>query len=309
MDVYTNNLLINWFLNVKMSEIGLPHIVNMHIGFVCNRKGYCLYEYPDIGRLRYLQKYPEHLEHCSVPNPTAKKDDKMPISRNAVKGIIMQLFATLHALRIYDFTHGNPSSRTILLNNNPCSYIYDGVHVEGPVTIKLSDFNHSGITVGNSRFYNKSVIADENLLRTPFRPIIDNKTISSFSFNSKSNKKNVNIYRLKDPSKHLHEALIFMYLRHLGMPIYQSSFDAYAFMISLMSEHTFYITVMEDESLYTLWRNMWLPEEFELIQDKILKLHSSDDPMTRVDKVLRVLSGFGLRCDAITNCWNLIKTW
>ncbi len=309
-DPYTNNLLINWYLNNKLKEMGIPNIIKMHIGFVCSGKGYCLYEYPDIGRLRHLQEHPKFLEHKERPSPTAKADDKVPISKDTTRGIVMQLFGVLHALRKYDFSHGGPSSRSILFKKEPCSYLYDGVHVEGPLTLELCDLYHSGITVNNQRLYNKSVIADEELLKKPFRPIIDTITITPFSFNrDSSSSSNITIYRLKDPNQHFQEAVLFMYIKHLGLPIYQSSFDAYGFMISLMADRSFYLTVMNDESMYLLWRGMWLPQEFEMVQDKIQKLHSSPDPVTRVDKIFRFLAGFGLRCDMIEHGWNMIKTW
>ena len=308
-DPYTNNLLINWYLNDKLLSKGIPNIIDMHIGFVCNSKGYSMYEYPDIGRLRHLQEYPEYLEHKERPSPTAKADDKVPIAKNVVKGIIMQLFSVLNCLREYDFSHGSPSSRSILFKKEPCSYLYDGVHVEGPLTLKLCDLFQSGITIGNNRLYNKSVISEEEILKKPFRPIIDTVSITPFSFDRNERKEKITIYRLKDPNSHFQEAMLFMYIKHLGLPIYQSSFDAYAFMVTLMSDRSFYVTVMNDDSMYLLWRGMWLPEEFEVVQDKIQKLHNSPDPLTRVDKILRFLAGFGLRCDMIEHGWNMIKTW
>ena len=156
--------------------------------------------------------------------------------------------------------------------------------------------------------YNKSVVADQELLKKPFKPIIDTVTIKPFSFD-KSNRETISIYRLKDPNKYIQEAMLFMYIKHLGLPIYQSSFDAYGFMISLMADRSFYATVMSDESMYLLWRGMWLEEEFETMQDKMQRLHLSHDPVTRVDKVLRILAGFGLRCDMIDKGWEMIKTW
>ena len=309
LDSFSNNMLINWYLNNKLEELGIPNVITMHIAYVCTNKGYSLYEYPNIGRIRHLQEYPELLEHTDRPSPTAKADDKVSISKDVTKGIIMQLFATLHALKVFDFSHGGPSSRSLLLKNSICSYMYDGVHVESPVTIKLCDLHHAGITVGNNRLYNKSVIADEELLKIPFKPIIETTIITPFSFDHNNENENITIYRLKNPQKNFQEAMLFMYIKHLGFPIFQSSFDAYGFMVSLMADRAFYLTVMSDESMYLLWRGMWLPEEFENIQDKIQKLHDSPDPMTRVDKVLRVLAGFGLRCDMIEHGWDMIKMW
>ena len=310
LDPYTNNMLINWYLNKKLSEVKMSNIINMHIGYVCSGSGYSMYEYPDIGRVRHLQEYPQFLKDDGRPSPTATADTKVPLSKDVVKGIISQLFAVLSFLRKYDFSHGDPSSRSVLFKNVPCSYIYDGVHVDSPITLKLCDLHHSGITVNNKiRLYNKSVIADEEILKKSYKPIIDTVTITPFSFSDDSDKNDITIYRLKDPNKYPKESIMFMYIKHLGLPIYQSSFDAYSFMISLMTDRSFYATVMSDEFTYLLWREMWLPEEFDIIQEKIRKSHKSADPASRVDKVLRILSDLGLRCDMIDHGWDMIKKW
>ena len=307
-DPFSNNTLINWILNDRLEKLGIPNVIQMHTAFVCNRIGFSLYEYPDIGRVRHLQEYSDLLEHSIKPSPTAKADTKVPITKDTVKGIIMQLFGTLHALRTVDFSHGNPCSRSILFKKDPVSYLYNGVHIECPITMKLCDFAYSGITINSNRFYNKSVIADEEISKKQFKPVITTTSITPFTFNQEDISE-ITIYRLKDPQKYFQEAMMFMYLKHLGLPLYQSSFDAYAFMISLMADRAFYITLMNDESMYLLWRRMWLPEEFEKVQDKILKLHESPDPMTRVEKVLRFLADLGLRCDMIDYGWDMIKTW
>jgi len=308
LDSFTNNMLINFFLNKELTNLGIKNVIDMHTSYVCSGKGYSLYEYPDIGRIRHIQEHSELLENTGRPSPTAKADDKVPINKDTVKGIISQLFSVLHALRKYDFSHGGPSSRSLLFKNTSYSCMYDGVHVECPITLKICDLYHAGITVGNNRLYNKSVIADEEILRKPFKPIIDTLSITPFSFDRKLSE-TITIYRLKDPQKYFQEAMLFMYIKHLGLPIYQASFDAYGFMISLMADRAFYTSVMNDESAYLLWRGMWLPNEFEKIQDKILQLHDSHDPVTRVDKVLKILAGFGLRCDMIEHGWDMIKKW
>ena len=104
LDPFSNNMLINWYINNKLGELGIPNIITMYIAYVCSGKGYSLYEYPNIGRIRHLQEHSELLEHNGRPSPTAKADDKVPISKGVVKGIIMQLFAVLHALKTFDFS-------------------------------------------------------------------------------------------------------------------------------------------------------------------------------------------------------------
>lgn len=309
LDPFSNNMLINFFLNKELSKLGIKNVIEMYTSYVCSGKGYSVYEFPNIGRIRHFQEHSELLEQSGKPSPTAKADDKTLISAQTVRSIIMQLFSVLHVLRKFDFSHGGPSSRSLLFSKKEYKNMYDGVIIECPITLKLCDLYHAGITIGHNRLYNKSVIADEEILRKPFKPIIDAVSITPFSFDRNSNKEKITIYRLKDPQKYFQEAMLFMYIKHLGLPIYQASFDAYGFMISLMADRAFYTSVMNDELSYLLWRSMWLPEEFEKIQDKILKLHDSHDPITRVDKTLLMLAGFGLRCDMIDYGWNQIKKW
>jgi hypothetical protein len=308
LDPYTNNMLINWYLNEQLSYQAIPNIIKMHIGFVCKGKGYSLYEYPDIGRIRHMK------EHSQYLNPSGN------IKKDIAKGIIKQLFATLHNLQKYNFSHGGPSSRAVLFKDEPSAYLYDNVRVECPITMKLCDLHNAGVTVIGSnnekiRLYTKSLIADAEITKKPLKPIIETLTITPYTFDSNMNDINIEddnditIYRLKNPDKYFQEAMVFMYIKHLGLPIYQSSFDTYGFMVSLMSDKLFYDSVMSEESMYLLWRRMWLPEEFETVQDKIRHLHKSSDPMTRVDKVIRFLSGFGLRCDMTNYGWEMIKQW
>lgn len=297
-DPFTNNLLITWYLMESMNKLNMPNILNMEIGFVCSNNGYSLYEYPDIGRLRHIQKYPELLSRKVKNSPTAKGNDIVSLSYETVKGILMQLFASLRALNDKDFSHGFPTSRSILFSNNPCSYKYDGVHVASPVTLKLTNFHNSGITIENKiRLYSKSVLADRELLSNSFKPNI-----------VKTNDGEI-VYILKDPNKYVKESMLFMYIRHLGLPIYQNSYDAYSFMISLMSDKSFYSTVMDHEDLYELWKIMWIDDEFEIVQDRIREMHKTQDPATRTEKIMRNISDLKLKCNVVNHCWEIISMW
>lgn len=299
-DAYTNNLLINWYLDDKLTKIEMPHIMRSYISFVCNDNGYNLNEYVDIFNMSEFQEYPKFLTSLKS-NPVSKKDDKSTMDHSVVKSIIMQLFALLKELKSYDFSHGNPSSKTIKFKNKSCSYMYDGVQISSPVTLKIHDFEHAGITVkrcnGDLRLYSKSVIANEILKTRTFNPIVEVKDYKPFT-----------IYKLKD-SKHFIETILFMYLKHLGLPIYQSSFDAYAFTMALMSERSFYLSIVNDSELYKFWRSMWLPDEVEIIQNRILDLYKNKNTLDDYESIFSVLKGLSLRCDIVDHCWSQIEKW
>jgi hypothetical protein len=294
-DKFTNNMLINWYLN---SEIKSPNLNQMLISFVCNDIGYNLYEYSDIGKISNLQNYSELLQHTGKPSPTAKADDKTPIHEEVVTGIIFQLFALLHNLRKYDFSHGNPSTNAIKFDKEPASYIYDSVHVSSPITLKLTDFSLSGCTVDKKlRLYSKNVVADEELKKKNFTPILD--TVDD----------EIMVYRLKDPKKHIKSTVLYTYMKHLGLPIYSASFDAYAFMILLMSDKSFYSTCFNDKKLKTFWRNMWVYEnDFQEINSKLEYIQEEKTFLDHND-ILTILSGLSLRCDMIEHGWNLLKSF
>lgn len=307
-DPFTNNILINWYIQDKLTEEGIPHIVTMYNAFSCKNSGFSVYENPDIGTMRHLQEHQNFLIHQGKPSPTAKMTDTEPLSKDIVKGVIYSLFSTLKSLQKYKFSHGCPSSKNILFKDTPCSYLHDGVHIECPITLQITDFSHSGITINNNlRIYTRNIIADEIIQNRNLNNIIDTVVTTPYSGeNKKCNK--TTFYKLKDPYKYLSETIIYKYIKSLGLPIYLSSFDIYAWMIVLMTEKSFYETLMNDKGLYKLWRNMWLPREFESIQTKIVGLHSKEDPTDSTDKVLKILSGLCLRYDMIDHGWNIIKT-
>lgn len=332
-DPFTNNMLINYYLNEELSSIKIPHILHTDISFVCNNSGYNINEYIDIQNIQNFQEFPQFLENSDKPSPTSKADDKLPLSKSVVQSIIVQLFACLHALRKYDFSHGNVNTENLKFKKEPVSYIHDGVHVSGPVTLKMVDFEKSGCSVikKNGKFlrlYSKSVVADEELKKRIYEPIIETVNLDGDKLdnldnldgdkldNLEGNKldnlerdKKVTAYKLKNPCKCLKESILFMYMKHLGLPVYSASFDAYSFMVVLMADRSFYSTVISDSHLNKFWKNMWIKiKDFDVINERIKEFHEQTKNISLND-VLKTLSELYLRCDMIDFGWNFIKTF
>jgi hypothetical protein len=349
-DLFTNNMLINFYLGEELMKKKMPHILSTHISFVCNDKGYNINEYLDIGSIENFQEFPEFLESNGKPSPTAKADDKLPLTFSVVKSIIMQLFSALHCLRNYDFSHGSPSNDSLKFNKEVVSYVYEGIHISGPITLKFLDFSTSGCTVVRDngknflRLYSKSVVADEELKKRVYQPIIETVSLNkgkdvfgekeekdvfgmsrqnetfqkeekdvfgmarqNETFQKEENENRVTVYKLKNPCKCLKASILFMYKKHLGLPVFTASFDAYAFMTVLMTERSFYSTVMSNPLLQKFWRSMWLNEdEFQVINDRVKEFHEKPEKID-ISKILKILSDLSLRCDMIDFGWNMIK--
>ena len=310
-DVFTNNLLINYYLNEILLSQKIPNITHVDISFVCNDNGYNVGEWLDIGSIQNFQEYPEFLESNGKPSPTAKADDKLPLNKEVCKSIIMQLFAVLHTLRQYDFSHGNPSTSTLKFKKEICSYIHDGVLISGPITLKMCDFSTSGITIKREeysdkkegqnthkflRLYSRNVVADEELKKRIYEPVIE--TLKS---------EKVTVYKLKNPCKCVKASILFIYMKHLGLPVYTSSFDAYAFMTVLMCERSFYTTILSNPELHKFWRDMFvLQDDFDTINTRVKEIHEKTKHVDLHD-ILKLLADLQLRCDMIDFGWSLIK--
>ena len=304
-DKFTNNMLINWYLSDSV------HVNPLYISFVCNKFGYNIYDHLDIGDISTFQEYSEFLSKGAQPSPTAKADDKSPICSEVVSTIIAQLFAALHSWRKHDFSHGNPGTDTMKFKNEVVSYIYDGFHVTSPVCLKLLDFSNSGCTVDKEagdkasdkdadkiRLYSKCVVADAELKKKTYEPIINTVVL-----NDTENK--VTVYSLRNQCK---SNLLFMYMKHLGLPVYSSSFDSYAFMLVLMGERSFYSSLMSDKKLSKFWRHMFINDsDFEKINNRITDFHETSKSV-KLEDILSLLKDLSLRCDMTDFAWTYIKT-
>ena len=329
-DQFTNQMLISWYLEDYLNKISLPHICKIYTSFICNNFGYYIYENPDIGRLNNLQKQPHLLLNKPDINHSYTNDSYFCFRNDVTRNIFIQLFCTLHALMKYDFSHGGPSSRSILFSSEPCSYIYNDIHVDSEITLKLSNFTNSAITLANLtsqspsppssqqlyRLYSSSIIGHEIISRKKYSKIIStisqsfiNNTVSSNISNNSQSSKNVNFYKLKNPSSHLQESIIYMYMKHLGLPLFQSSFDAYSFIIVLMSNPYFYCSVIDDPSLFDFWKSLWIPSEFQKVNENVKLLHSDPDSTSKFYKILIFLSNYHLRCDLISHAFSHIRSW
>jgi hypothetical protein len=88
---------------------------------------------PTIGPMSELHKIDKYHDH--------KK-----LKPDVVRSIITQLLVILTELSSVNFSHGTPSIHAIIFTKDPISYKYDNVHVEGPLTVQITDMWNSSAT-------------------------------------------------------------------------------------------------------------------------------------------------------------------
>ncbi|CAH6419395.1 Protein kinase [uncultured virus] len=339
-DSFTIRTLILWMIHRRFAEKGLPHCPLLHTAFICNSNGYSLYTMPSIGPMPELHKNLDyHNLDLTTTNTTVKSQHfaYTPLKYEIVRTIIVQLLVILLELSEINFSHGTPSVHGLVFNKDPVSYAYDGVQIIGPITVQITDLWNSSATFNKIHYFPKNIRSSTSIERNMFAPTISTKTVSMAycgdigAIQNLSQDpiacpvtlqtcpdaityevckpQNINFYQLTSSTLDIYAAI-----RHIGFPIFASSFDLYCFMISLMCDKSFYATVINDQRLYRLWSMMWLSEDLfdveSLIreaQDVETNNQKSANNRTSSNTVINIIRGKWLRCDITQFLWSLIK--
>lgn len=329
-DSFTIRTLILWEIAKIFNEKGLPHIPTLYTSFICSGTGYSLYDMPSIGTMAELHKIEAYHK---ISNTSVKSQHfvYMPLRNDIARTIIIQLLVILHELSQINFSHGTPSIHALIFNKDPISHYYDGFHVNGPITLQISDFWNSSATFNNVHYFPKNIKSSMYIERNMFIPEIATKIISmAHCHDIETLKPNTTcpitnfsnitthdvckasgalFYRLTNNTIDTYNAI-----RHIGFPLYVGSFDFYCFMVSLMCDKSFFESIINDDKLYRLWSMMWLIEDISRIENLIKETHeieargeNSSNNRTAGNIVINIIRGAWLRCDIVKYLWGLIK--
>jgi len=212
--------------------------------------------------------------------------------------IFKQAMVIVKSLTLYNFFHRDINSNTLLFFSDYCSYIYDNVYVDCPITLKISDLSLSSITINNEiRLYNQSNIIDEEIEKMQYKILLN--IIDEINFCSKNN-----TYNFKNIINNFQKYTIYIYLMNLGIPMFQSSLNVYIIMIILMSYINFYNEFIKSDKLMSIWKKMWNIEDYNILMENIKELHKDINSTSHLDKIMKFLSNYQLKCDVLDLIWS-----
>ena len=258
LDQFTNQVLISIILE-KIVPLHMPII---HNAFICGNDGYMLLSEPKIAFFEGLFEYPELF------------NDKF-LKPEIVKKILKQICDILSSLKPYNFCHNNATINALRFD------------YQNEVIVQINNFEHAAINLDNVRLYNENTVSKLYVKNEPFIPDIkisneDTKEHcvegSTYKFNTESGKQILN-------------------LRRLGIPIYNTSFDLYCFLISLVAQPEFYQTLISDPSLSKVWKSIWSSSDIEIVNYRIGKIHEDNLFDLSIEKIVEILSTLTLKCD------------
>ena len=307
----SNYITASCIIEAEMRAADMPGLPIFRWVYDCKNGSIMVEEdVPDRGTLNGLIKYKSYMN-----------SDKTQLRSDVVRLILSQLVMNLSFLSNYDFTHGKPSMNSIIVVNEPCSMKYDGIRLESPFTVHLIPSEYTNMTINVSDKLIRTYCSDNY---TP--DVTDQRLISNFNFTSHLRKsstitpcspakcisgtKRVNptlkdfksirvmSYKLGDGDSY------DIYTNKLGIALFPSSFDIYAFFVSLMTIEQFYFTVLSDNDLKKIWSNMWLEEEYHNVMEEI---HHMKGMNVSYYTIKNMLSKFYLRCDGLIYIWEALK--
>jgi hypothetical protein len=285
-DEFTNRVLIMLMLTKIFREKKMPTILNLYTAFICGEKGYALMDEPTIGSLNNLHKITKY----------HNKDNILDISVS--KTIIYQLITTLDELSYVKFSHGNPSVEALVFGCEKVSYKYNGLWVDGNVTLKIVDMWNSSATFSGNHYFSKNINSELYMECNVFIPQFESLKINDIQY-----------YRLNSDNID-----VFIAMNRTGIPIYIGSFDLYCFFISLMCDKSFYSSVVKDKKLSFIWESMWLSDDYQEINQLICEHHvivdnscNQECPINNFETTVNIILGFWLRCDIIVYLLSLLK--
>jgi serine/threonine protein kinase len=261
----------NKVINTMILETVIPkNIPNIHTAFICGNDGYTLLDEPEIGFFEALFEFPEFFNYKSL-------------KPEIVRSILRQICEILLKLKPYDFCHNNATINSLRFQ------------LEGDdLIIQIAGLEHSALNYGNLRIYHSNPFSKLFVKNEPFIPdikIVDSGVCgsgSTYKFNTESGKQIIN-------------------LRKLGIPIYNTSFDLYAFLISLCAQTEFYNTLISDQQLSIVWKKIWIGMDLNVITYKLSEIHKDSIFDLKMEKITEILSSLTLRCDFLNFLINLLK--
>ena len=299
-DPMTNYLLVSLVANHILNTVGIESSTDIITSFVCNTDGYVF--------TRNYQTFNDVLLQVARSQLTME---------SVITSIIKQMSATLDVLQYYDLCIVDFGLSKLRFELEPCSYIYDGQSIEGNVTFKLANMESASITwyqqeqTGQSssdnqpvRIFNGNTISEIIVDDSDWKPQIESIPFTFYDDidNGSLEATEVSVYRIGGDGTL--DDIRSKLLRGMGYPMYQSSFNSYVMLLSLMSEPEVRKVVLSSLQLERVFRSMFVPSQYGQVVEMVNRLTSD----STADDIMTEIADIYLRCDATTHLWQMVKT-
>lgn len=313
----SNYILIASILEQEMNLAKLPGVPFFRWIYECS-DGLVLIE-EKIGTKGSLDILAKHADYTKSPVPTSTSSKIRSLRPDVAQLLLMQIVMNLCFLNNYDFTHGEPSLHSIIITKEACVMKYENIKLECPFSVHIIPSGNSSMTINVNdeliRIFHKSIfeltpIHLNEINKIEFKvnlgitvePSICIPT-DSFMCDAYKNRR-VLYYKIGNSN------VFDLYTSHMGIALFPSSFDTYAFFVALMVEESYYQTILHDDNLLKIWKSMWRSDEYDFVMSELSllrKLHSETHTPPQYGMIRNMLGKLYLRCDGLHFLWQMLK--
>jgi hypothetical protein len=305
----TNYIMACIFITNKMTKYKMPNIPDYVWSYQCEKTvkvvSRTTLTFNDIINNSSFQK----------KNTVATAHTNLnPLKDSIVKSILLQLVSSLHFLSKYAFIHGAPNISNLKFSLKNVNYKYEDVNITAPFTLHIQPTVNSSFSFESDNGNNIRLGCVKDDVNNPFitYPIKNREVIINYYKTDtipgeeipmlpEISDKLTYCYRIGNDNINIFSKLMTGY----SIPLMDTSFEFYCFMISLMCEDSFYVSFMEDIQLQRIWYNLWLAPEYATLMEELHKLKLNIK--VEQNDILNLLSKYTLRSDALKYFWDFLK--
>lgn len=298
------------FINNKLHKYRIPTLTPFEWSFECGNNIHIIepltMNFIEVSSISELQK------NSKLPTAQTKVNS---LNTDIVISVLKQLISLLHFLSKYSFIHGYPNIDFLRFLHKPCSYKYNDVLIDSPITLLLKPSFLTSFAYETDEGKNVRLViskCSKNLTSIDKFPVESTDIIINYKKSSSSNH-NYEIPILPEIENNLvytykigRELPNFInFMQNHGMPLLHSSFEFYCFLVALLCEHSFYTSFMEHDVLCNIWYNLWKTSEYDSVSEGLNALSLIDH--VDHDSIVKFVSRFHLRSDGLKYFWDCLS--
>jgi hypothetical protein len=262
----------------------------------------------------------KHSDYLKSPTPVSTINKTKSLRTDVAKLLLMQLVINLLFLNTYDFTHGEPCIKYLIISKESCSMKYENIKLEVPFTLNIIPSYYSSLTLNIENSLTR-IFYSGNFINSPLYLSQINKILFSVELGTTLTQQNCKVNNSSENNQYYCDEYISKRVltykigsdkifditcRNMGIALFPSSFDTYAFFVSLMNEEAFYQAIIHDENLLSIWKNMWKSSEYSDMMIELTNLRKNHKIFDYF--IIRSFLGkFYLRCDGLQFLWQMLK--
>jgi len=281
---FLNYVIVSCIMEKILVSKNYPSYIPYLWSYICNETFNILINIRHMKTLKEITLNPS----LAKSSPLARTTVHNVLTEKIMKDIFTQLVMLCHFYSRYRYSHGEPSIHYVNFSPRKANFVFQGIKVNSQITLNISPSTKSSIEYKGIRYgLNKT---PKKFLDVP----VESRDVGldNLYYCGDYEKHRIEYYKIGNQSEKFKQGTI-------NSCYFFESFDCIMFLSSLVSDKSFFET-FEDSKFFSIWRNLWKPEEYDSLMSKLTKSKSN------FDSIFDVVKNYHIRKDALKYCMGCI---